>query len=80
MLIRKKVLDELGGYPWFKAGQLDRGDVDEDFFFCGELHTLGYRILVDRDIVLPHIGLCKFTARRDPDGIYRPEILPTTGI
>jgi len=79
MLIRKRVLDDLGGYPWFKCGQLDRGEVSEDFFFCYEVQKLGFEILVDRDIMLPHLGICKFTARRDPDGVYRPEIEPTTG-
>lgn len=63
MLVRKHVLDKIG-YPWFKAGQIDPGRLQEDLTFCKELQTLGYTVWVDQDIIFDHYYMNCITARR----------------
>lgn len=63
MLVRKPVLDRIG-YPWFKAGQLDKGRLQEDMMFCHELQEMGYTVWVDQDMVLDHYVHMGVTARR----------------
>jgi len=63
MLVKKRVLDKIG-YPWFKAGQLDQGRLQEDLTFCHELQDLGVTVWVDQDVVFDHhVPIC-ITARR----------------
>ena len=63
MLVRRPALDVIG-YPWFKAGQLDAGRMQEDMTFCRELQQKGYTVWVDRDIVFDHYCIVGITARR----------------
>lgn len=63
MVVRKHVLDAIG-YPWFKAGQLDPGRMQEDMYFCHELQQRGYTVWVDRDIIFDHWFIMGVTARR----------------
>lgn len=63
MLVRKHVLDRIG-YPWFKAGQLDPGRLQEDMTFCRELQQLGYTVHVDCDVVFDHYFHVGVTARK----------------
>ena len=63
MLVRKSVLDKIG-YPWFKAGQLDKGRLQEDLTFCKELQDLGYIVWIDQDIIFDHHAPICVTARR----------------
>ena len=63
MLVQKPVLDTLG-YPWFKAGQLDRGRLQEDMMFCHELQQLGYTIWIDQDVIFDHYFIVGITARK----------------
>ena len=72
MLVRKPVLDKLG-YPWFKAGQLDPGRLQEDMMFCHELQQLGYTVWVDRDVIFDHYVVMGVTARRH-QGQYVPAL------
>jgi len=72
MLVRKHVLEKLG-YPWFKAGQLDPGRLQEDMMFCHELQQLGYTVWVDRDVILDHYIVMGVSARRH-QGQYVPAL------
>jgi hypothetical protein len=63
MLVKKPVLDRIG-YPWFKAGQLDPGRLQEDMTFCHELQQLGYKVWVDRDVIFDHYFYACVTAQR----------------
>ena len=72
MLVRKPVLDKIG-YPWFKAGQLDAGRLQEDMTFCREIQQLGYTVWVDQEVILDHYFIIGITARRH-DGKYVPAL------
>ena len=63
MLVRKSVLDKIG-YPWFKAGQLDPGRLQEDLTFCRELQKLGYTIWIDQEVIFDHYFINSITARK----------------
>lgn len=63
MLVRKHVLDDIG-YPWFKAGQLDPGRMQEDMTFCRELQQRGYTVWIDQDLVFDHWFITGVTARK----------------
>lgn len=63
MLVRKHVLDRIG-YPWFKAGQLDPGRLQEDMTFCRELQQHGFTVWVDREIIFDHYFFMGVTARK----------------
>lgn len=64
MLVKKHVLDKIG-YPWFKCGQIDKGRLQEDMYFCHELQTLGYTVYVDQEVVLDHYFITGITARKN---------------
>ena len=72
MLVRKSVLNELGP-PWFKAGQLDPGRLQEDMMFCHELQQLGYTVWVDQDVIFDHYFIVGVTARKH-EGKYVPAL------
>ena len=77
MLVRKPVLDRIG-YPWFKCGQIDKGRLTEDLYFCSELQKLGYTIWIDQDIILDHHAPICITARKH-DGKWVPALRAGTG-
>ena len=77
MLVKKHVLDRIG-YPWFKAGQLDPGRLQEDMTFCKEIQDLGYTIYVDQDVIFDHHAPIAVTARRHA-GKWVPAIKSGTG-
>jgi hypothetical protein len=72
MLVKKHVLDKIG-YPWFKCGQLDKGRLQEDMYFCHELQQLGYTVHIDQEIVLDHYFLTGISARKH-DGKWNPAL------
>jgi len=72
MLVRKPVLDKLG-YPWFKAGQLDPGRLQEDMMFCRDIQQLGYTVWVDQDRIFDHHFIMGVTARKH-EGVYVPAL------
>lgn len=72
MLVRKSVLDKLG-YPWFKAGQLDPGRLQEDMMFCHDLQRLGYTVWIDQDVIFDHYFIMGVTARKH-EGLYVPAL------
>jgi Glycosyl transferase family 2 len=76
MLIKRHVLDSLG-FPWIECGQLCPGIGQEDTYFALKVQRRGYKIWIDRDIVLDHIGYFAVRARRDQTGRYRTEIVST---
>jgi len=63
MLVRKPVLDKIG-YPWFKCGQIDKGRLQEDMYFCHEVQKLGYTVYIDQEQVLDHYFTHCITARK----------------
>lgn len=63
MLVKKTVLDDIG-YPWFKCGQLDKGRLQEDMYFCHELQQRGYTVYVDQERVLDHHFITCISARK----------------
>ena len=73
MLVKKHVLDDIG-YPWFKAGQMDAGKLQEDMTFCAELQRRGHTIWVDRDNLLDHYFTVGVTAKK-VDGAYVPGLI-----
>jgi hypothetical protein len=77
MLVKKHVLEKIG-YPWFKAGQIDPGRLQEDMTFCKELQDLGYTIHVDQDVIFDHHAPIAVTARRHA-GKWVPAIKSGTG-
>ncbi len=77
MLVKKHVLDRIG-YPWFKCGQIDKGRMTEDLYFCGELQRLGVTVYVDTDIVIDHHAPTCITARKH-DGVWVPGLRAGTG-
>lgn len=78
MLVRKSVLDRIG-YPWFKAGQLDAGRLQEDMMFCREIQQLGYTVWIDRDIIFDHYFIIGVTARKH-EGNYVPALKSGTSV
>lgn len=72
MLVKKRVLDAIGD-PWFKAGQLDPGRMQEDMMFCHEIQKHGFTIYVDRDVIFDHYILMGVTARRH-NGMWVPAL------
>ena len=77
MLVKKHVLDKIG-YPWFKCGQIDKGRLTEDLYFCAELQRLGYTIWMDQDLVLDHHAPVCITARKH-EGKWVPGLRAGTG-
>lgn len=77
MLVRKRVLDEIG-YPWFKCGQIDKGRLQEDLTFCRELQQRGYTVWIDQEVVFDHHAPVCVTARRH-EGVWVPAIKAGTG-
>lgn len=77
MLVKKAVLDKIG-YPWFKAGQLDKGRLQEDLTFCRELQTLGYTVWVDQEVIFDHHVPIGITARKHL-GIWTPALKSGSG-
>lgn len=72
MLIRKSVLDRLS-YPWFEAGQLDSGRMQEDLHFCRKLQQLGITVHIDQDVIFDHWFIMGVTARKH-QGQYVPAL------
>ena len=77
MLVKKHVLEKIG-YPWFKAGQIDPGRLQEDMTFCRELQGLGYTVWVDQEVIFDHHAPVAVTARRHA-GKWVPAIKAGTG-
>ncbi len=63
MLVQKRVFENWV-YPWFKAGQLDPGLLQEDMTFCKELQDRGFTIWIDCDQILDHHAQFGITARK----------------
>ena len=74
MLVKKHVLDKLGGYPWFKCGQLDPGRLQEDLTFCHELQNAGFTVWIDQDVIFDHYFMIGVTAKRH-DGKWVPALV-----
>lgn len=53
MLIRRHVLDELGP-PWFENS--NGLTIDEDVEFCRKAREAGFRVMIDVDTQIGHIG------------------------
>ena len=77
MLVKKTVLDKIG-YPWFKAGMLDKGRLQEDLYFCQEIQELGYTIWVDQEVIFDHHAPVCITARKHI-GRWVPALKSGTG-
>jgi len=77
MLVKKTVLDKIG-YPWFKAGQMDPGRLQEDLTFCREIQQLGYTVHIDQDVIFDHFFPISITARRHA-GRWVPAMVTGTG-
>jgi hypothetical protein len=74
MLVKRHVLDAIG-YPWFKAGQFDAGQLTEDIYFCKELQDRGYTVWVDRDTIFEHCATYSITCTRRKDtGDWMPTL------
>ncbi|MGH9876796.1 MAG: glycosyltransferase family 2 protein, partial [Nitrososphaerales archaeon] len=73
MLVRKPVLDAIG-YPWFKAGQMDKGRLQEDMTFCRDIQQAGYTVWIDQDQILDHFFVMGISARKH-QGAYVPALL-----
>ena len=76
MLVKRHVLDKIG-YPWFKAGQLDKGRLQEDMTFCRELQEHGFTVWVDQDVIFDHYFIIGVSAKRH-DGQWCPALISGT--
>ena len=72
MLVKKSILDSWDP-PWFRAGQQDPGQLQEDMTFCRELQLRGHTIWIDCDQILDHHFVMGITARKH-DGEYVPAL------
>lgn len=77
MLVKKHVLDKIG-YPWFKAGVIDRGRLQEDLTFCREIQDLGYTVWVDQEVIFDHHVPVGITARKH-NGVWTPALVSGAG-
>lgn len=77
MLVKKAVLDKIG-YPWFKCGQIDKGRLQEDLFFCRDLQHHGYTVNIDQESIFDHYGPVCITARKH-EGKWIPALKMGTG-
>jgi len=55
MLVRRPVLDAVGD-PWFEARMAGPKWVGEDVLFCERIRGAGYKIHVDLDVTMGHLG------------------------
>ena len=55
MLVRKHVLDKIGD-PWFEALMTGTKWVGEDVRFCERIREAGFKIHLDLDVSMGHIG------------------------
>ncbi len=64
MLIRRNVLDSIGD-PWFETTS---SRYDEEFQFCAKVRARGYKILVDPEVTVGHIGeIITYPSRQNGD-------------
>lgn len=69
MLIRKNVIQALSD-PWFEVGQERSDGLNEDITFCKKVRAAGFKIYVDLDTVIGHIGQITVWPRRSENGRY----------
>ena len=74
-VIRKSVLDKLGD-PWFQAGQLVPGRVNEDMHFIKRMHELGVKVMIDCNEVMGHIANITIVPQRLNGRWYAGHITP----
>jgi hypothetical protein len=48
--------------------------MQEDVYFAMQLQERGHTIWPDRDQVLDHLAYAVISAKRDKNGVYRPEL------
>jgi hypothetical protein len=66
MLIRRHVLEELGD-PWFVNEAADGWT--EEFYFCERARAAGFKVLVDPQVALGHIGNVTILPKKK-DGVW----------
>ena len=54
MLVSRRAMDAIGP-PWFESGKMQKGYLNEDFWFVEKLHRAGYKPALDLDT---HMGHC----------------------
>ncbi len=67
IMVRRDVLDALGE-PWFRMGQVNPDEANEDFDFCERVRVLGIPILADLDTVHGHTSPCTAWPTLDAQG------------
>ena len=67
LMVRKDVLDKLGD-PWWRMGQINPDEANEDFDFCARLRALDIPIVCDMDTVLGHMSPCIAWPTLDAEG------------
>jgi hypothetical protein len=55
MLIRRHVLDAIAD-PWFEEGHTSPEHLGEDLWFCKKAREAGFKIYVDTDVQIGHMG------------------------
>lgn len=73
MLIRKRVLDQIGD-PWFEVGQCGREVINEDAHFCEKLATLGIPLYADLDTWMGHVTPMTIWPSRSANGAWTTAI------
>ena len=73
--IRKSVLDKLGD-PWFEAGRLVPGRVNEDMYFIKRMHELGIDVMIDCDETMGHIANITVVPQRLNGRWYAGHVTP----
>ncbi len=73
LCVRRDVLERLGE-PWFRLGQVNPDQANEDVDFCERVTALGYGIKCDLDAVFGHIAPCTIRPTRDLLGRWVPRL------
>jgi FkbM family methyltransferase len=75
VLVKSSLLAAVG-YPQFQYHHAlnHRDTVSEDLDFCRKVHSRGYKIWADPQVVCDHIGSHAYTVRRDPQQLLESRL------
>lgn len=64
LLVKTDVLRTSAGRSWWTVGQLDSGEMSEDLVFCRSLRQAGFKVYVDTDCPVGHVGSVRYWPQR----------------
>lgn len=69
MLVKRHVFEKMPD-PWFQVGRERPDSLGEDVTFCKNARKYGFKVYVDFDNVIGHMGQCTWWPSRDKDGSW----------